>query len=552
MGKIYSIYGIADRNRFKYPGFVHDHNFCIIQDERIESYLHLERLTRIKYDNRLQDHLEDYLLSSDSNIPEPESVFLFVNSFVGSSFISKNGRIRFDGFNPNGDLLAPAKGYCWIQKSDWEGFEVAAYSISHEIAHAFSVVAFAGGLRDNSLLIAFDGGASRGNFAAFQYKDGKLTQLESHWNLSHLSKLYNDNGLTFGILNAQPGEHCVVPGKLMGYASWGKPHIDIQDWLIDNDYFKSSWGERTDFIQKAREQFKWNGSFSENKDPFLFDVAAAMQETFRTGILEKIRNLQEETGADYLYYGGGCALNILANAELVNDQWFKDVYISPCCNDSGLSIGAAAYWNFLKGKELKTTTPYLNNWDCREEYSFSSEDVRATADAILRDEVVGISNGNAEAGPRALGNRSIIAKADSKVLSRKVSMTIKEREWYRPIAPIMLEKSARIVTGFKKIHNLSKYMLLDFKILPEYNKYLEGVVHTNGTARIQTIFDEKENPFLYHLLKYLDEEHGVTALINTSFNGKGEPIVQTVEDARYSAKKMNLDAIVLNGKFEKL
>lgn len=549
MEKIYSIYGIADRNHFKFPGFVHDHNYCIIENEKVESYLHLERKTRVKYDNRLHDHIEEYLLSNKSNRPEPGSVFLFVNSFVGNSFISKNGRIRFDGFNPNGDLITPVKGYCWIQVSDWEGYEVPAYSISHEIAHAFSVVPFAGGLKENSLLISFDGGSSRANFAAFYYRNKKLVQLESHWQLSHLSKLYNDNGLTFGIINAQPGEHCAVPGKLMGYASWGNAREEIQEWLKKNEFFRGSWGERAEFIQNAKERFNWTGSFSENNDSFLFDVASSVQETFRTGILEKIRNLQEQTRAEYLYYGGGCALNIVANADLVNSHWFKDVFISPCCNDSGLSIGAAAYWNFLKGKELKIVDPFLNNEGCQERYSYSDEDIEATANALVKYKVVGVCNGNAEAGPRALGNRSIIARADSKELSRRVSMELKEREWYRPVAPLMLERNAEIITGRSQIHHLSKYMLMDFRILSEFHEELAGVVHTNGTARIQTISAERENPFMYHLLQYLDNNYGIRALINTSFNGKGEPIVQTVGNAINSATKMKLDAIVINGKF---
>lgn len=552
MNTVVSIYGITDRNKFKYPGFVHDHNFSVFHEDRFIAYCHLERETRLKYDNGLQNHAERLILDEKLFDVSPDTQFLYVNSFVGSSFLSDRGRIRFDCLNRNKNLLAPVKGYGWIQNKDWEGFEVDSWSISHEIAHVFSVVPFAGGLRENSLLISFDGGSTNGNFAAFHFKGGQLTQLESHWELSQLSKLFNDNGLSFGIINAAPGEHCSVPGKLMGYASLGSKDEKIANWLKQNDFFRNSWGDRKNFQNEARREFGWHGSLEKNRDPFLFSIAACMQEHFREGIIEKIGKLADQTGADFLYYAGGCALNIVTNAELVSNGWFRDVFISPCCNDSGLSIGASAYWAFLQGCEINVSSPYLNNLKCTENYSFSSDDIAATATALLCGKVIGVCNGAAEAGPRALGNRSILALADSKELADRVSMQLKGREWYRPIAPIMLEKNALVVTGLRKIHDLSKYMLLDFKILAEHTQSLEGVVHANGTSRIQTIFSRQDNPFIFELLEYLDHNHEVKALINTSFNGKSEPIVHTSDDATASASKMNLDGLVINGKFQEL
>jgi len=116
----------------------------------------------------------------------------------------------------------------------------------------------------------------------------------------------------------------------------------------------------------------------------------------------------------------------------------------------------------------------------------------------------------------------------------------------------MLEENAKYFTGLNKIHHLSKFMLLDFNIDPLKRKEIEGVVHVDGTSRIQTIFNRSDNPFLYDLLKLLDEKYRIKALINTSFNKKGEPIVHTENDAIHSAEKMQLDGIVINGKFYKL
>lgn len=552
MKKIIAIYGIKDRNLFDYPAFVHDHNLCIVDNNEIKEYSHLERISRRKYDNRMDEFIEDLLLQGGNQKITVESTMLFVNSFVGNSFISKNGRIRFECGDLNGDLLTPKGGKCWIQHEQWNGFYVEAYSISHEVAHAFSAVAFAPELKENSLLLSYDGGSSEGNFAAFHYINGKITQLECNWSLAEYSKLFNDNGLSFGIVNACQGEHCSVPGKLMGFASWGKNNPKISEWLKKNNYFKDSWNDRIDFYKKANQDFGWNGMLTQNKDSFLFDIAAGFQELFKASILEKIEFLALQTNAEYLYYSGGCALNIVANSEIINSQLFKDVFISPCCNDSGLSIGASAYWSFLNNKKMTNLSPYLNNWNSRIEYSYHQSEIEKVANIILKGGVVGISNGAAEAGPRALGNRSIIALANSKKLAEKVSMEIKQREWYRPIAPIMLEKNAKLFTGLSSIHHLSKFMLLDFSILEEYQNEIEGVVHSNGTSRIQTIFEKNDNPFIFDLLTYLDEKHNLKAIINTSFNGKGEPIVQTEEDALIAAKNLNLNALVLNGKFIQL
>jgi len=549
MKKVISVYGIADRNRHKYPAYVHDHNLCISVEGVIKDYHHLERITRVKYDNSMPDQIENILLNKEDLVIDGETTFLFVNSFAGSSFISKNGRIRFDCNNQSDDLLSPVKGYCWVQSEGWLGMEVEAYSISHEIAHAFSPVPFAGSLKENSLMIAFDGGSSRGNFAAFHYKNAELIQLECNWDLSALSKLYNNNGLAFGLLNAEPGEHCSVPGKLMGYASLGSCNSDIHQWLKDNEFYRNSWGAREDFYVDARRDFGWQGNLNENKDPFLFEIAACFQETFKAGILGKIDELRKVTSAEYLYYSGGCALNIVANADIISNGWFKDVFISPCCNDSGLSIGADAFWAFLNQKKINRLSPYLNNSECAAEYTFTDGDIKNTAEALFKGKVIGICNGYAEAGPRALGNRSIVALANSKELAAKISMNIKGREWYRPLAPIMLEHNAGYFTGNDIMHPLSKFMLLDFSIKETLQDEIEGVVHADGTARIQTIANESDNPFIYQLLNCLEKEYGVRALINTSFNGKGEPIVQTIAEAKDVAERIGLDGLVLNGKY---
>jgi len=245
-------------------------------------------------------------------------------------------------------------------------------------------------------------------------------------------------------------------------------------------------------------------------------------------------------------------LNIVTNSKIVEKRFFKDVFISPCCNDSGLSIGAASFFEWIKGNKIHIHSPYLNNIGI-ETSSNNVDDnlIEQVAKIILQGGIVGVCNDNAEVGPRALGNRSLLALANSKEIAQKLSMEVKKREWYRPVAPIMLTEVAQKVTK-QEIHHLTKYMLLDYTIKKEFEKELQGTIHTNHTARIQTINNENDNPFVFKLLDYLYKKHNVLALINTSFNIQGEPIVHTPENALQSAKHMNLHAVIINNKLHKL
>jgi carbamoyltransferase len=205
-----------------------------------------------------------------------------------------------------------------------------------------------------------------------------------------------------------------------------------------------------------------------------------------------------------------------------------------------------------KGNKIEIHSPYLCNVGLpHNDFDIDENEISRVAEVLMKGGIVGVCNGPAEAGPRALGNRSLIALANSQELAKKMSMEIKRREWYRPVAPIMLEKNARRVTD-QKINGLARFMLMDFTIKPEYRAQMAGVVHANDTARIQTIANESDNPFMFRLLSYLYERHGILALVNTSFNVQGEPIVHTPEQALESTKRMNLDGLVLNGKFQKM
>ena len=546
MERVIGIYGIQDYNTFEFPGFTHDHSVCVMEDGRITDYLQLERLSRRKYDNRMHLHIEDLL---DNHIKiDKDTVVVYANTFVGNSFISQNGRLRFE-CAPRKSLMPIIEAGEGRLVTEWDVRDVKSYSISHEIAHIGSCLPFYGKFKENSLLVHFDGGASLGNFSAFLYKDGLLHELECHWEMSHLSKLFNDNALSFGIMQAAPEEHNSVPGKLMGFAAMGQADPEIAIWLRENGFFKDAWNNLDVFMSKANEHFGWRGKVLDQHDSFIQNVAASLQSVFQEEFINKLVSLQSQYACDYLYFSGGCALNIMTNTAIIESGLFKDVFIPPCCSDSGLSIGAAAMFCHQSGIDIKQHSPYLNSIGCDlKPTSVCNHDlIRKVSDLLMDGKIIGVANGLGEAGPRALGNRSILARADSIELSCKISMQCKQREWYRPIAPIMLLKNAVYFTGLKNIHQLAMYMLLDFKVLEERISEIEGVVHQNKTARIQVLFDRMQNAFMFDLLTNLDERYGLKALINTSFNGKGEPIVHTRQDALQSASAMRLDYVVVDG-----
>lgn len=541
-----AIYGIKDRYAQKYPVYTHDHNLCLMQDGKVVQYLQLERYTRKKYDNRLHLFLEELVDQKLLTLPK-EFDLVSVNSFVGNAFLSKNGRIRLEAplENELQEKLTPASA--WYQHNDRDGRPLKAYNCSQELAHIASCLPFFGNFKENSLLVHFDGGASLGNFSAWHFNNGQLKKLECHWELSKLSKFFNDNAFVFKVLGASPNDHCSVPGKLMGYASLGQYTAEMEEWLEKNHYFSKTWNNPHAILSAVNERFGLKLENFDNTNKFFQNVASTLQYIFERELLTKMQFLQESIKADYLYYTGGCALNIVANTKIIRQNWFKDVFIPPACNDSGLSLGAASYLEFKKGNEIQTHSPYLNSVGIENVSvkTFDEDLIKNVAKILLDKGIVGVCNGYAEAGPRALGNRSLIALPNCKDLSRKLSMIVKKREWYRPVAPIMLKKIADQVTH-DKVHHLARYMLLDFNIKEEYKNSLCGVVHINGTSRIQTLEKTEDNPFMYSLLSFLHKEHSILALINTSFNAQGEPIVHTAEDAHRSAGIMGIDAVVIN------
>jgi carbamoyltransferase len=243
-----------------------------------------------------------------------------------------------------------------------------------------------------------------------------------------------------------------------------------------------------------------------------FDIAAAVQYVYEIRLAEFMHMARSITGKSNLVFMGGCALNSSANTLLWNI--FKDIWIMPNPGDAGSSLGAAAA---MYGKHIEWKTPYLG-YDLGREYP-----VQQILDGILKDGIVAVASGRAEYGPRALGNRSILADPRDPNIKDKVNL-IKQRELFRPFAPVIMEECA---SKWFDMDFASPYMQYTVKCLqPEK---IPSVVHADGTSRVQTV-NRNQHRGLWRVLNKFYLQTGVPILLNTSLNIKGQPLLNDEKD----------------------
>jgi carbamoyltransferase len=286
----------------------------------------------------------------------------------------------------------------------------------------------------------------------------------------------------------------------------------------------AAYGHADHYYEKVREYFplfshqKYNmhsGIFdwgSEIEGQKRFDIAAAVQKVFEERLIEFMTMAKALTGKDKLVFMGGVALNSKANTLL----WdvFKDVWIMPNPGDAGSALGAAAA---MYGKHLNWEGPYLGT-NIPGEYP-----VDKIIDALIKDKIAPVASGRAEYGPRALGNRSILADPRDPNIKDKVN-TIKKRELFRPFAPVVLEEEAHL---WFDMNYASPYMQYTPRALQA--RMMPSVVHADGTSRVQTV-NKSQHPGLYAVLTKWNALTGVPVLLNTSLNIKGQPMLNDQED----------------------
>ncbi|MBD3393168.1 MAG: carbamoyltransferase, partial [Chitinivibrionales bacterium] len=359
--------------------------------------------------------------------------------------------------------------------------------------------------------------------------------------------------------------------KVMGLASYGTPryadafrkmiHCTGDGWFrLDLDYFNFQLADKDRWYSpRWFEVFGPPRRMDEPVEQDRFaDLAASVQLVLEETALHIVRHMTRRNPCRTLCLAGGVCLNSVMNARILQDTDIDELFIQPAASDPGAALGAALYvHHHLQGHPREWVMhhasfgPGYSDDDCLMAIREAGlacdhhEDITVpVVDALARGEVVGWFQGRMEFGPRALGNRSILADPRRAEMKDTINAKVKYREGYRPFAPAVLEERS---PEYFTCPAPSPFMLLVFDVRPEKRSEIPAVTHVDGTGRLQTVSRE-HSPLWHKLISRFGEETGVPVILNTSFNIKGEPIVCTPRDAIRCFRKTGLDSMAL-GRF---
>ena len=286
------------------------------------------------------------------------------------------------------------------------------------------------------------------------------------------------------------------------------------------------------------------------------DLAFGLQTSIEDVILHMVRDLARKNPSRNLCLSGGVALNCVANMRILEETEFERVWIGPCASDSGAPLGSAL-WHYHQGlgcpRNFELTHPYMGaqygnddivrvlcEFGLRFQYLSEANLWQRLAQDLAGGRIVGWFQGRFEIGPRALGNRSILADPRREDIKNVINDRIKHREPFRPFAPAVLVEQ---VSDFFDIDQPDPFMTLAPRVRPDKAQLIPAAVHFDGTSRIQTV-DREANPKFYGLIEAFQKITGVPVIINTSFNCH-EPIVASPRDAVSCYLRTNMDALAL-------
>ncbi|HLO61135.1 MAG TPA: carbamoyltransferase C-terminal domain-containing protein [Bacteroidales bacterium] len=551
----------------------HDSSACLLKDGLLLAAAEEERFTHFKYGKRpvpfstweLPFHAIDYCLhTAGIHLSDVDHIAYSFDPFVlldkeyahnRTISVPLNYTDPADGTNPWEPLMlsyivnAPGqladgwphhlqKRFIGSKISDWEW-----HYVEHHLAHAAS--AFYPSPFKRAAILTMDG---RGEKASTTYSTGKdyAIQRIGQVNLPHsLGLLYERVTTHLGFM------HSGDEYKVMALASYGKPeylrtfrkmiHVGEKgQYTIDFMDFDACFGPK----RLRHEPFESNH----------FNIAHSLQKVLEETAVQITDWLQQETGEENLCTAGGVALNCVMNSKIAMQSGFKNVWVQPASGDSGTALGAAlqidselrngtrsfemthAYW----GPEYTDEEIEKFLVKCKIPYIKTDQPAVEAAGLLVNNKIIGWYQGRMEFGPRALGSRSILASPVDPQMQARLN-EIKDREDFRPVAPVVLEEDAPF---WFEDAVYSPFMLFVYNVVKDKADQIPAVRHVDGTARIQTI-NGNQHPLYYQLLKTFKDMTGVPVLVNTSFNTLGKPIVCTPRDAIECFWSSPFDALVI-------
>ena len=577
--------------------FYHDSAACILRDGKIIAAAQEERFTRKKHDANYPFNAVEFVLNyANLKLSEVDQIVFFEKPFLKFERLLET----YVAFAPKGFVSFAKAMPLWIKEKLFQKnlllnklkehdpnykSDDNIYFSEHHLSHAAS--AFFPSPFDEAIVLTADG---VGEWATTTVAVGKKNKLEikKEIHFPHsLGLLYSAFTYYTGF-KVNSGEY-----KLMGLAPYGNPIyenkirklIDIKEdgtFRLDQTYFNYATG-LTMTNDKFNKLFGQKPRNPENEKitQFHMDIAASIQKVTEYIMINLTKSLRKEYGIKNLCLAGGVALNCVANGKILKEKIFDNIWIQPASGDAGGSLGAAlAFWYLEQGmkrdKNINDSMQgsYLGNEFSQKEIEENLKDLGAnfellnydtlienTAELLSKGKAIGWFQGRMEFGPRALGGRSILGDPRSDKMQKNLNLKVKYRESFRPFAPSILEED---VEEWFEINTQSPYMLLvanvnSSKIIKmtkeEQNLFgidklnikrseIPAVTHVDYSARVQTV-NKNTNKIYYDLISRFKEKTGCPVLVNTSFNVRGEPIVNTPTDAFNCFMGTELDYLVI-------
>ena len=551
--------------------YYHDSAAAILKDGHVVAAVEEERFSRKKFDDGFPNIAIDWCLQEAGIRPEQIDSVAFYDKPI----------LKFDRLLDNYIAVAPRGLYSfldtipkWLHKRLWikddikkhlKGFKGEIIFPEHHMSHAAH--AFYTSPFKECAILSIDGVGewTTTSFGTAQNNSIKLTD-DIRW--PHSVGLFYSAFTYFLGFKVNEGEY-----KLMGLSAYGKPKyydlimkelIDVKDdgsIHLNMKYFAFTY-------DKVMTNDKFSELFgipprkkNEKTEQIHYDIGASAQKVLEDVILLMANHIHKKTQMKNLCFGGGVALNGVANYNLIKNGPFENIHIPPSPGDGGSAVGCAQYLYYIHNKNKRTVEQdseriknnvyvgpsfsndviksFLEENNIDYEYLQREQLLQNTAKLISDGSIVGWYQGKMEWGPRALGNRSILADPRDAKMKDILNEKIKHRESFRPFAPSILEE---YVSEYFDIDITSPYMLLVAPV--KKPEKIPAVTHVDGTGRLQTV-SKQSNPLYYDLINEFYKITNIPVIINTSMNVMGEPIVNTPEQAYNMIKKTDMDYIVM-------
>ena len=533
-------------------GVYHESAVALVQDDTLRFYMEEERLNRIKHGKISTCDGVGLLPSRCMQMLEAETgITLGQIDQIGYSFIPQS---RFD-FNRRCQYAYIPETFGNMEREQQfkaalleipsilraQGFRGEFHFLSHHDCHAAN--AFLTSPFSSSLVIVVDGCGEHESTSVYAGENGSMEKL---WSQSFPNSL----GLLWEKVSLLLGFSIYDACKTMGLAAYGRAtnlkekfrelvEINPDGSYLINDSLAQLRSSKCEVLRD------FLGNRFKNED-----VAAALQDVTNEIVFNLASYWKKQTRMQNLCMAGGVALNCATNGLLLKSRLFENFFIPPTANDAGTALGAAA---LLNKKRFVTEYPYLSpvvpmlypNAVAGLKIKSNDASAKEIAELIVQGKIVALFQGRMEAGPRALGNRSLLADPRALEIREILNRKIKHREEFRPLCPTILAEYAADFFDFTTEYIL-QYMLAAIKIRKEKIKYVPAIVHQDETCRVQ-VLSRAMNPFYYDIIDEFRKITDIPMLLNTSFNDR-EPIVFSPEDALKTFLRTGIDVLVLEGK----